>query len=463
MELLFVTTELSPFQSTAGAEAVAALAKSVRTLGHRVTVVSPLYKGIDATRHSLARKLTKIEVTLGDNSRYDLEHYEGRTASGLNLVFLGHALFGDVAGPSNGEISEDELRRAAILSSAALQVASTRDPKIELIHAHGLASVAAIWNAARAKQGSESWPILAALRTIDPSWHIPASGGALLGLPSGSSTVSLVAAVAQTGAQVVGGSRSLVERMTSELRTGGGKEGLAIPEGIDGAVWNPSTDSLLPARFDPVDLRGKQRSRTVLQQTTGLPVRTDVPLFVVPTEQGRHSGLDVLAEALPTIVRNDVQIVFVGEADTAEQQLFVDAQKRWPDRVALLAGTTEADLHTAFGGADFALVTSRQGDGAPSHLRAMRYGAIPVARSVGAHSEALIDLDAKLETGNAVLFEASTSEDLLGATRRAAAYFTQTEAFVALRKRVMRAEHTWERAARLFAGEYERLLGKREA
>src|SRR6476620_3462672 len=94
VEILFVTNELAPYSvqpnAPEAADAAASLPKALRGLGHRVTVVSPLYKGIDPTTRSLARRLSVVNVkVLGKN--YACHLYDGRTTGGVDLLFLGNA------------------------------------------------------------------------------------------------------------------------------------------------------------------------------------------------------------------------------------------------------------------------------------------------------------------------------------------------------------------------------------
>ena len=105
MEILVVTPEVAPYSGGDSdlAEVAAVLSKALKGLDHQVTVVSPLYGGIDPTKRSLARRLTKLEVEL-DGERHACEVYDGRTAGGVDLTFIGH----------------EEIFRAAIDAGATL-------------------------------------------------------------------------------------------------------------------------------------------------------------------------------------------------------------------------------------------------------------------------------------------------------------------------------------------------------
>src|SRR4051812_13900585 len=99
VEILFVTSELAPFSVRSAtpevAETAASLPKALRGLGHRVTVMSPLYRDIDPAARSLARRLSTLSVEIGGKT-YGCTVYDGRTTGGVDLIFLGNTeLFGD--------------------------------------------------------------------------------------------------------------------------------------------------------------------------------------------------------------------------------------------------------------------------------------------------------------------------------------------------------------------------------
>ncbi len=76
-----------------------------------------------------------------------------------------------------------------------------------------------------------------------------------------------------------------------------------ILNGVDYAVWNPSSDTALPARYTVSRLAGKRVCKTALQQRLGLAEKSDALLFGVVSRLTEQKGLDLLLAALPEIVR----------------------------------------------------------------------------------------------------------------------------------------------------------------
>src|ERR1700677_2975289 len=128
MEILFVTTELSPFVKVGGlADVSAALPKALRSLGHTVTIVVPRFPDLEAQGLLLARRLTPLRFMLGDRS-FESTVFDGRLASQVDLVvvdvpglFDRPGVYGD-----HGESYPDNAMRFAALSRAAAELVRQR-------------------------------------------------------------------------------------------------------------------------------------------------------------------------------------------------------------------------------------------------------------------------------------------------------------------------------------------------
>jgi starch synthase len=478
MDILLVTPEVAPY-SRVGAlgDMCGALPKALRSLGHRVTVLSPLYAHIDPAQRSLARRLMKVEVTLGGGRKLACELYDGRTSAGVELLFLGHEeLFRRVpyvyAPP---EAYAKDAERFAVLSLGALEILRKREPRFDVIHAHGWPASLALLVASR-DEALRSIPRVLTVHDIAHQGNFPRDTVETLGLPwelfnpeglefygqvsflkGGLIAADRITTVSPTYAREIqtaegGHGFDGVLRLRADAITG-------ILDGVDVSIWNPATDPHLPTRFDPFDLSGKARCKAALQRELGLPVRADVPLVAAPGPVSRETGLDLLAKAMPQALRNDVQVALqrTGEAELLE--VFEELASRWPDRVAL-APEGDATAHRLLGAADLVVAAARRDPTALLARAAQRYGALPVARRAGGVLDAVVDCDAALESGTGFLYDEATPQALLGALRRGLAAFALGEPMRAAARGAMRLDCSWERAARLYEGIYEELVNR---
>ncbi len=444
VDILFVTTEIAPYsQGTAAAQSAASLAKSLRGLHHKVTVVSPLYAGIDPGARSLARRLSKIDVTVV-GQRYQCEVYDGRTTGGVDLVFIGEPkLFGARTTILTGAGTSDVVD-SVVFSRAVAEVVRTRDPQPDLVHAFGAAAapvlvgIKAHLPAARTFLSIHDVNLDAALSGVTSAdLGVPPQLWSDLGLQSASTLLSIGAAAAD---RVLVPSAAIADKVQAPAA-----KLLVLADGVDAALWNPLTDAALSSRFDPMDLSGKRHCKAQLQRQLQLPERADAPLIVALSPL---AGSERLASILSEALNNDVQIAVVARSGSETLDALSKVQERFPDRMAVARDVTDAVIHQALGAADLALLPALTEPREPLHRIAQRYGALPIVAGVGSVQDTTVDCDPALVTGNGFLFEDEGA--LLPTIQRAIAAYSRSPAFEKLRVRVMRLDSSWERSARLY-------------
>jgi starch synthase len=470
MDILFITPEIAGYGATGPtAEAIAALPKALRGHGHKVMVVTPLWSGIDPQRRGLARRLLTVDVDL-DGDTIKCELYDGRTTGGVDLLFIGHPeLFANAESISAGDDQRVVARRAAVFARAALAAADKYEGSFGAIHAHDWPSALAI---ALAKHDDRLSDVPAILTIHDPSAQGEFAGKDAKALDLSKKDAKVAEAGGRTNVLALGLERAdhvttvspTYARELAASPNGAGLEErygalgdklVGILNGVDASVWNPATDPRVRSRFDPMDLAGKARNKTHLQRSEGFPVRDDVPLLVLLANSDPSSGFDLFAEVAPKVLRNDCQILVVFEGDEGDplREKLEELSERWPDRLRVEPYGDGGIAHEALAAADLVLVPSRHEPCGFVQMVAHRYGALPVVRRTGGLADTVVDCDAALETGTGFVFDEATADELLAAIRRSFAAFQKAEEIEALKRRVMRLDHSWERSARL----YERL------
>lgn len=458
MDILLITSEVAPFShATAVAQSVASLAKALRGLHHKVTVVSPLYATIDPAARSLARRLSKVDVAMSGRS-FQCELYDGRTTGGVDLIFVGEReLFGSRTDALSA-VSAADVIPSAVLCRAAAQIASARDPQPDVVHAFGAVTSLALPYAkelvptARLVLSVHDTSAVGAIGALDTAaLAVDASVTAEFGLTAASSLLAIGAAVADRvllrSATVAAAWLADATALDGKLATPPNRV-LAIQEGVDAAIWNPLTDAALSGRFDPMDLTGKRHCKAQLQRQLQLPERADVPLIVALVDAAAPSGTSALSSVVSDLLNNDLQIAVVTRAAASEVSALAKLQERFPDRIALRADADDAVTHQGMGAADLLLLPSFTESPDQLHRCAQRYGALPIVARVGGVNDTVVDCDPELATGNGFVFDDEAS--LLATVQRAVAGYARGKAFEQLRVRVMRLDSSWERTARLY-------------
>jgi starch synthase len=463
VEILFVTSELAPFSAnTDMAEVAAALPKALRGIGHKVTVVSPLYAGIDPTARSLARRLSTFSVEAAGRS-YNCQVYDGRTTGGVDLIFLANPELFSERGPHEGS-TEQQLVAAAVFGGAVAQLVAKREPAFELLHAHGaLAGLALL----QTKALLPELPRVLSIHDLGDDTRLSSSELEKLGLSAtlrdALASHSLLGAATRAANLVIANAPSTARAWASDpsgelgaVLHAKGDRLVGIVNGVDASIWNPLTDSNLSARFDPVDMSGKARCKAALQFGVGLAVQNGTPLVAVLGELSPARGGDLIIEAAEKLLRNALQLLFL-TSDDEQAKALRGLATDMPERIAVRTSFTDKERHLALAGADFLLLPARKPVSIDLALCALRYGTLPIVRPVGALADMIVDADAKLETGNGFVAQDETVEELVSTTARAVASYGQAPVFDALRRRVMRTDVSWERAARRYEYAYRQL------
>lgn len=456
-----VSAELSPYaRGSEVGDVVAGLSKALRQLGHRVTVALPRHPGFEAGGLLMARRLTPLSI-----GGSDLTVLDGQLASGVELaLFDDPPLYDRPSVFGEGEGYDDNLARFAVLCRGAAALAALRAEQgkpFEVVHAFD-APAAAVPALLKQTPGLTLPTLLSVLDTERPGRFAEGAHTAFPGLRGMLGDAVCLLELGLANAQlVVAGSEDATRELGTPRVSGalapnlvGERTPSTVSSGLDYAIFNPATDTAIPARFDAEDASNKGRCKTAVLGELSLELELDRPLVFALA--GSSAEARLLLGALPLLLKNDIAVVASVPASAADEldRLVSD----YPSDLARLKDNGEAARRRVLSAADFAICLD-SGSLTPASVQAaQRYGAVPVALGQGAVIDALVDCDAELETGTGFLFDSTDADALIGAATRAfSAYGSPGHA--RLRRRVMRLDVSWERVARRYAQLYRKAAG----
>jgi starch synthase len=466
MNVLMVCSELDPIVKVGHlGDAVAALARTLSRLEHKVTVALPRYPAIDESGLMLARRLTPLHVEV-KGERVDATLFDARLSSGVELllvdlpkVFEGPDIYGS-----------DDARRFGLFSRAVAELVRARQKAgtpFEVVHAHDWQTALVPYLLKRQEsdvrtvltvhdgraQGRFPRAVLEAVG-LDPDDFHPSGPlefyGDVCFLKAGVLTAGAVATVSQGYAEALQAEASGLEGVFRSR----GADLVGILEGIDYGRWSPATDPHIAARFDAEDVSNKGRCKAALLNELDLSLEPERPLIALHGAIDEDGGIDVLARALGAIARSGARLLIAGEGDPALASLLEDACAGMEEDALFLGKLSEPAQHRLVAAADAVLVTSRYEPCGTWQQYGQRYGAVPIAHAAGGLRDTIVDCDAHCETGTGFLFGELTPEAIAGAVGRAVSAM-QTPRWAVLRRRVMRLDRSWESPARRYARLYQ--------
>jgi starch synthase len=494
LRVALVATEASPLaRHTGRADVIGAIAQALAQRGHDVALFLPAYRDLTFPPGSRRETVVPELRVPGPNGIEPASLIRvwvpstraSRAAEVLLVHHRGDRRFFDRPGlwcdPADGTPYPDNAARFAFFGRAVLEGLRALDRKPDLLHVLDARSAwtLAFLKSAYADDGQfvRTGTVLSALDLEDqekqPAAALIECGlfeevdelASLLGVGMRHADL-VVLPSAHYAAQVI--LDEPLARGLGPALAARAKDTVGILHGIDAAQWDPSTDTAIAARYAASDFAGKASCRRALAERAGWPSDPaerghDWPIVGMIARLTDEQGMGLLARALERMLALELRLFVLGLGDRAHHAVLEDAARRHPDRVFARLTFDDALAREIVAGADAFLLPALSEPTGRQALRAMRYGAVPVAHRVGGQADAVVDFDPIAGTGTGFTFLAPTPEDLLGALSTAIATYHEPHLWRHLVRNAMTHDGTWQGTAAGYERAYRVVRRKVEA
>ncbi|XP_044493674.1 granule-bound starch synthase 1, chloroplastic/amyloplastic-like [Mangifera indica] len=425
MNLVFVGTEVAPWSKTGGlGDVLGGLPPAMAAFGHRVITIAPRY---DQYKDAWDTDVV-IEVKVGD--RFEKVRFFHCYKRGVDRVFVDHPFFlekvwgkteSKIYGPVTGVDYQDNQLRFSLLCQAALEAPRVLNLNCSKYfsgpYGEDVVFIANDWHTALlpcylksmykdkgiyksakvaycihniAYQGRFAFADFAFLNLpnefkgsfdfID-GYDKPVKGRKINWMKAGILESDKVLTVSPHYAkELVSGIDKGVELDNILRKTGV----IGIVNGMDVQEWNPLTDKFIGIKYDASTVMdAKPVLKEALQAEVGLPVDRNIPVIGFIGRLEEQKGSDILVEAIPQFIGENVQIIVLGTGKKAMEKQLEQLEILYPDKARGVAKFNVPLAHMITAGADFILVPSRFEPCGLIQLHAMRYGTVPIVASTG--------------------------------------------------------------------------------
>jgi starch synthase len=257
-----------------------------------------------------------------------------------------------------------------------------------------------------------------------------------------------------------------------------------VLNGVDSGTWNPATDRFIASNYGVAEVARLQTPVTVnlnsgefsyaayrsgihaakaickaaLQERAGLPQRGEVPVIGIVSRLIEWKGIDLVAACADNFLREDIQLVVLGQGDKPYQTWLTELAEQHPAQMSVTLARNESLAHQIFAGADLILMPSRVEPAGLNQLLAQMYGTPPIVRSVGGLADSVIDATPEhIATGTATgfVFGAYDSRACELTIRRALHLYHDRAAWSKLIYTAMQTDWSWRRSAGQYLHLYE--------
>lgn len=453
---------------------VGALAKNLASAGHRVGVVTPLYRSV-LRRHAPTRMEWRMDLPLG-TGWVQPEVWTLEPAPNLTVYFVRSPEHYDRDGVYGDAVSSyaDNAERFILFSKAAVHLARYLPWRPEVVHVHDWQS-GLVPLLVRHQTAREGWgPAPRTVFTIHNLAYQGVFGRDAYGLtnlpedyfePGGAEFHGGVNLL-KTGIIYSDAITTVSPRYAREIGTsefGEGLDGLirhrrgvlrGILNGVDYEEWRTTGNPHLAFPYSIGDLTGKALNKAALQAEMGLRAEASVPLFGTVSRLAEQKGCDLILGALEEMLSVPMQFVALGTGQPEFESALRGLARRFPRQVSVRIGFDGALAHRIEAACDFFLMPSRFEPCGLNQMYSLRYGTLPIVRRTGGLDDSVTDYREDPLRANGIKFDEYSSRALVKAMRKALALFARGDWMDHYRCNGMAADFSWDRTRTEYEGLY---------
>ena len=478
MKVLFVSAEVAPYSKTGGLGDVAsALPAALETVGHELTVVSPLYRRVRDGAHRLHDVYPEVSIQAFGGVPVDAVLAE----DGRNW-FVDFPAYFEREGIYRND--GDEHRRFLLLTHAALELCRRRGWAPDIVHVNdwhtgfmplylrSLYSTDPLFSRARSVftihnlgyQGVFGAQIaddlaLGAGRYLLHQDHLRA--GRVSFMEHALMYADAITTVSPTYAYEIQtpehgfGLDPILRHRARDL--------FGVLNGIDTEVWNPSTDPHLGIHYSATDLDGKKANRAALLARARIDPDPAVLTVGIVSRLTAQKGIEIALRPLARRLQaGQVRLVVLGSGESRYEEAFSWLASSFPSRAHFHNGYDEGLAHLIEAGADVFLMPSLYEPSGLNQMYSLAYGTPPIVRKTGGLADSVTHYDRTRGEGTGFVFEHYSEEGVDWALNQALSVFQDKAQWQLLQRNGMAEDNSWERRAVEYDRIYRQVRGEEQ-
>ncbi|CAB4283973.1 unnamed protein product [Prunus armeniaca] len=401
--IVHVCTEMAPLVSVGSlASYVTGLSCALQRKGHLVEVILPKYSNLDLNE---VQGLQEIEAECYSyfNGQLHGNRIWTGVVYGIGVTLIQPLYYSSFFNRERVYGYSDDFERFTYFSRASLDyiVKSGKQPDVIHIHNWETAIIGPLFWDIIVKQGLEGTRVLLTCHDLNSQCLEHPEKLALCGLDPArlhrsdrlqdttkahlvnvlkggvvySNKVVIMSSIRSKGRVI----HSLSYGLDHTLNIHKNKVVIA-PCGFDNSTWDPSTDKFLPQQYSVKDMKGKAVCKAALQQHLGFSEHASTILVGCIFSEVSDVDLENLRAVFRKARRIDVQFIIKGISKISSVNKLGLVHEPLKDKnVRFIDGHDEKQSHLIFAGSDIILCQSFHDPVLQVPLKALKYGAAPIA------------------------------------------------------------------------------------
>jgi len=474
LNIVSISSEIAPFSKTGGlADVAGSLPRALNRLSHKIMCITPLYgKIIDKKKYNLKLCQEKIKVKIDDKNSLDVNYWLGELTKGVPVYFIENEKYFSRRKEIYG--SSHENARFLLFNLAALKLLTILKFPVDIIQCHDWHTGLIPYFINRDFKDSSILSKAASVFTIHNLifqlghawWEVPLEkrddGKSKLPFFNDPELENInFVKRAILNADIVNTVSETYSQEILEQEKGQGLQILlrnrqdrlyGIINGIDHDDYNPQTDPGLKKNYSFGQISRREIDKLFIQKRYGLTQDKEIPLIIMSSRITHQKGFELILQALDILLHLNIQMIIMGDGDKNYISEIKKIIKNYPTKLAWISWTSDGPKYetSLYAGGDMFLLPSTSEPCGINQMKALRYGCIPIVRSIGGLKDTITNFDFKNLNGNGFTFLTYSPMSLYGAIVRALEYYKNKKIWQRLVIRGMQISFSWNLPAALY-------------
>lgn len=229
-----------------------------------------------------------------------------------------------------------------------------------------------------------------------------------------------------------------------------------ILNGIDTESWDPAVDNGISNNFSVENIGARRSNKDQVLSQLGFQHADDQPLLILISRLTYQKGIDLLLSGLPGLINRGWFAVILGKGQLEYERGFTVLEQEFPERIKYYSEYNERLARQLYAAGDILLMPSLYEPCGLSQMIAMRYGCVPLARSVGGLKDSINSDDNQMKDG--YLFSNADVLSFTSCLNQVLDDFEDKKKWVAIQSRGMRKDFSWQSSAGKYINLYLGLI-----
>ena len=234
---------------------------------------------------------------------------------------------------------------------------------------------------------------------------------------------------------------------------------IGILNGIDYQTYSPEKDKEIFYKFTKESYRQiKPLNKKKLLKELQLEENIEIPLIGIVTRLATQKGIELILNALESLLNDNVKVVLLGSGDRDYEFAFKNLMDRYPTKFKAVLKFDNKLAHKIYASCDLFLMPSIFEPCGLAQMICLKYGTLPIVREVGGLKDTIQAYDEFKHEGNGFSFTYYNLNDFLYTIHRAIELYYNKEEFNCIIENAMNCDYSWNASAKIYKKVYADLL-----